>query len=63
MIKSTAHSNILKGDTPASLKNIEMQEQCSLCERAIPDGKMVLRHDKTRNILCVLCLVEIAEIQ
>lgn len=34
--------------------------QCCVCDRKIPEGKLVLMHDLGR-IICVFCVTEIAE--
>lgn len=60
--KSTARSGISKPDMPSVLIPLEFEEQCSLCDRYIEDGRVVLRHELTRNIICALCLVGIAEV-
>ena len=41
---------------------IEFGEICSLCDNEIPNGSLVLRHTDTTNILCLICLVKIAEV-
>jgi len=35
---------------------------CCVCERSVPEGSLVLIHDETRLIICLICLVEIAEV-
>jgi hypothetical protein len=60
-LRSIAKSRFLTPSTPNVLATIEMQEQCSLCENAIPDGRAVLRNDYTHNIICVFCVIRIAE--
>lgn len=42
--------------------NESFDEICSLCDKKIPSGSAVIRHDTTQNILCLMCLIEIAEI-
>lgn len=40
----------------------KFEEICSLCKHYIPKGRLVLRQEETQNIICVLCLAEIAEV-
>lgn len=37
-------------------------ENCPLCNRNIPTGVTVLEKVETKRIICILCLVEIAEL-
>lgn len=37
-------------------------EKCRLCNRKIPNNALVLRHTTTKSIICLLCLVDIAEL-
>lgn len=63
IIKSTAHSRGNYALTnPRQTGIIVFDETCCLCNRNIPDGKMVLRHIETKKIICLLCLVDMAEI-
>lgn len=39
------------------------EEICLMCHMPVPVGRLVLRHELTQNILCVLCLARIAEIE
>lgn len=36
--------------------------RCCMCDRFLPETKLVLKHDKTEKVLCVFCLADIAEI-
>jgi len=40
----------------------EFDERCSLCRNVIPDGQLVVRNNYTHQMICVLCIVGIAEI-
>lgn len=60
--KSTAKSKFIGGGNLSMSSTIEMQETCSLCENSIPDGRLVLRHEYTHNIICVFCVVGLAEV-
>lgn len=44
------------------IKDISKTEFCSLCNRGLPDGSVVLRKQENGKVLCILCLVEIAEL-
>lgn len=46
------------------IEKIEVPEntKCCLCDRIIPKGMMGLKKLETNLILCILCLVEIAEV-
>jgi hypothetical protein len=37
-------------------------DKCSICDRVMPAGATILRKLENNNIICILCLVEIAEI-
>lgn len=37
-------------------------ERCSLCWREVPKDMVVLRKMEGERIICILCLVEIAEV-
>lgn len=54
IVKSRAQSQLIG--------EVELDEQCSLCNVAIPDGAVVLRYTETNNIICVPCLGWIAMI-
>jgi hypothetical protein len=60
--KSTAKSRFFEPATPNVKATLEMQEECSLCERVMIDGAMCLRNDQTKNAICVMCMVGIAEV-
>lgn len=38
-----------------------VDEKCCLCNCMIPRGSAVLRHVRTTNIICIICLFAIAE--
>jgi hypothetical protein len=61
--KSFARSNISGGDPPSQTIPIEFEELCVLCEKPIPHGRVVLRKSENNNIICLLCIVEIAEVK
>jgi hypothetical protein len=39
----------------------QVDEKCSLCDKELPGGALVLRKNETNKVICVLCLTEIAE--
>jgi hypothetical protein len=41
---------------------IEVDEECWICGRIIPDGHIILRHIETNNIICLICIAEIASV-
>lgn len=43
-------------------KDKSLGERCSLCNREVPKEMMVLRKVENNRVICLLCLVEIAEI-
>jgi len=36
--------------------------KCNLCDRVVPPGVIALQKVENKRVLCILCLVEIAEI-
>lgn len=36
-------------------------EKCCACEEEQPEDKTVIRHENTDNIICITCLIAIAE--
>ena len=36
--------------------------RCCLCDRLLPETKLVLQNSKNLKVLCIICLVEIAEV-
>jgi hypothetical protein len=60
--KSTAHSRFTSNEPPSMTGRIEFQEECSLCVQPMINGAMCLRNDQTKNAICVLCMVGIAEV-
>jgi hypothetical protein len=63
IVRDNAKSWTSGGKAPSQMMAIEFDEQCCMCEKYIPNNARVLRHDKTRHILCVSCLVGIAELK
>jgi len=63
IVKSTAKSRKLGGELPPHTSNIEIDEMCALCDRNIPDGKLVLRRKENARVICLICIVEIAEVK
>lgn len=63
--KSSAHTRNLdaKPTYPSQLAVITFDETCSVCDKDVPNGRLVLRHDITQNIICLECIVEIAKIE
>ena len=43
-------------------KDRSKTEFCALCNRGVPEGAVVLRKMENGKILCLPCLVEIAEL-
>jgi hypothetical protein len=41
---------------------LEIEEECWMCGREVPEGHIVLRHEETNNVLCLICITEIAEV-
>lgn len=41
----------------------KLYEICALCCRTVPDGRLVLRNTASQNIICLLCIIDIAEIE
>jgi len=44
------------------IKSPSNLEECSLCNRMVPASSLVLRKLETKKIICIPCLVEIAEL-
>lgn len=38
-------------------------EHCIVCNRSIPENRPVIRHSETGKIICVICLVEVADLK
>lgn len=38
------------------------EEKCRMCDRFLPPGQLILRKRENDAIICILCLVEVAEI-
>jgi len=41
---------------------VKKGEFCALCNKEVPDGKLCIRHTTTEQMLCLICLIELAEI-
>lgn len=64
MIKrDIAQSSIGKSNSPTTTRLISFDEMCCLCEKYIPDGSVVLRKVENRNIICLVCLADIALVE
>ena len=63
IIKSGAKSHYTSNEPPSMTCRIEFEEICSVCDKEIPEGALVLRKVETNNIICLLCVIDIAEIQ
>ena len=63
MSKSFARSRIIGGKPPSTTSPIKFEEICCVCDKEIPDGKLVIRHKKSENIICLFCLVGLAEVE
>lgn len=44
------------------IKSPSTQEECALCNRMVPKDALVLRKIETKKVICIPCLVEIAEL-
>jgi len=60
--KDIAQPHSTETDNPRLNGKLIFDEVCGLCDREIPEGSLVLRHETTKNIICLVCLAEIAEI-
>lgn len=56
--KSKAVSRIAHKDTGDE----QVDEACCICENTYPGGASVLRRHENNKIICIPCLVEIAEV-
>jgi hypothetical protein len=36
-------------------------DTCILCDREIPEGKLIIRRDDNKRIICLLCMMALAE--
>ena len=61
--KSYARSRIVGGTSPLTTIPIEFEEICCVCNKEISNSKMVLRHRETKNVICLFCILAIAEIE
>lgn len=53
-----------EGDTiPSMTAKLIFDEQCCVCNRHIPDKVKCLRNTDTKNIICILCIIDIAEVE
>jgi len=41
----------------------KLGDTCALCNKEIPEDKLILRKEDTRKIICLLCLLEIAKVE
>lgn len=37
--------------------------RCCMCDRLLPETKLAVQHTETAKILCIFCLINIAEIE
>ncbi len=37
--------------------------QCCVCRDEIPPGRLVLKHKDTENLICLECIMKIAEVE
>lgn len=44
------------------IKSPSVKEECALCNRTVPENALVLRKIETTKVICIPCLVEIAEL-
>lgn len=62
IIKDKTKNRIIGGEKYDPMIAISFEEICCMCGLEIPDKATILRHETTKHILCVLCLVDIASI-
>lgn len=43
-------------------KIVAYRNKCVVCEKEIPNGKLCVRKEETLNVICLLCLIELAEL-
>lgn len=48
---------------PSQMAILSFEEQCCLCDREIPNGKLLLRKLDNRRVLCLFCILEIAAVE
>lgn len=61
--KSTSKDRKIGPDKFSSLANWVESEVCSLCDREIPSGKLLLRKVENGKIICLICMIELAEVE
>lgn len=61
--RSQAKSHVTDSTPPSMSCAIEFEEICCICDKDIPNGSIVLRKVETKHIICVLCLLEIAQVK
>jgi hypothetical protein len=42
--------------------SIEDDEKCCICNKKIPKSSLILRKKENSNIICLICITEIAEV-
>lgn len=43
-------------------ERLVLPARCCICERLLPETKLILRHVETQKVICIFCLIDIAEI-
>lgn len=38
-------------------------DTCALCDREVPEDRLILRRDDNKRIVCLLCMVALAEVE
>lgn len=61
--KSFARSRITSSEPPSQCVPMEFEEMCCLCGNYMPHGQLVLRHRVSDKVICILCIVAIAEVE
>jgi len=44
-------------------ERLVLPARCCMCDRLLPETKLVLKHMGTKKFLCVFCLADIAEVE
>lgn len=38
-------------------------DKCITCDRKIPEGKLIIKHNITKKIICLICIIGLAEVE
>jgi len=63
IIKDKAKSHFTSNEPPSQTCTIEFEEMCCICDKNIPNDAIVLRKKENGHIICIFCLVDIAQIK